>query len=262
MLASLAAVLAAPAVQDRPCPALEPPSGPVPVRFHRPSAAAPAGMLDAWCSAVGPAIVDLTGEDGGVGSDIVVVSWNVHGDAGDIGALVASLRDGTLLGSRGDAYRPAAAGGGSPRQRDSGNASRGSADCQAAGSKRGEPVGRSRDSTCARTESGVCAVDAERPRSGRSRKRHTLDASVRAVDAFELPFGRQRRVAVAATIRGAPPGGGRCAWFRFISIPGMARQRGAGTVAPAPGQGAGRLAGRGHHPTVIGGDLNTWWGAR
>lgn len=83
---------------------------------------------------------------------------------------------------------------------------------------------------------------------------------IESVDAFELPLGRQRRVALAATLRGTPRG----ASLRFVSVHfdtamswlrgGPARFRGRQATALVEWLGGAVV------PTVVGGDLNTWWG--
>lgn len=82
--------------------------------------------------------------------------------------------------------------------------------------------------------------------------------------AIELPFERQRRVAVAATVRGTD-GGGKPWSLRFASVhldnTGSLRRAWIGGEYGRARQARGlRDALRGQEPLILGGDLNTWFG--
>lgn len=82
--------------RTRPCTALA--GTPATVRWFTPAAADQRRRLDAWCATVGTPIVHqpptlpLTPP----GRRIALVSWNVHVGGGDIAALTADLRSGRL----------------------------------------------------------------------------------------------------------------------------------------------------------------------
>jgi endonuclease/exonuclease/phosphatase family metal-dependent hydrolase len=200
------------------------------------------------------------GEDEGTG-EFVVVSWNVHGDAGDVAALVGRIRNGRLLG------RPAARlvlllqevvrrSGDIPGFVPPGAA--------LAGPLADEPAEHADLRITARSL-GLNLAYVPSMRNGRSQEdRGNAVLStfpIRAVDAFELPFGRQRRVAVAATLGGGAPGAPP---MRHVSVhfdtalefsrggPARWRERQAKALID--------LLGLPRVPTVIGGDLNSWWG--
>jgi endonuclease/exonuclease/phosphatase family metal-dependent hydrolase len=94
------------------------------------------------------------------------------------------------------------------------------------------------------------------------------------LQAIELPFERQRRVALAATVGGATPSGE--AWrLRLAAVhmdtslaftrggPVVARRRQAEALVEALGlDAAPNLTGSAGIPTVLGGDFNTWLGPK
>ena len=82
--------------------------------------------------------------------------------------------------------------------------------------------------------------------------------------AIELPFERQRRVAVAATVRGTDATG-RPWSLRFASVhldnTGSIRRAWIGSEYGRARQARGlRDALRGEEPLIVGGDFNTWFG--
>lgn len=80
----------------RPCTALA--GTPSPVRWFTPAAADQRRRLDAWCATVGTPIVHqpLTPSPSPTRQRIALVSWNVHVGGGDIAALTTDLRSGRL----------------------------------------------------------------------------------------------------------------------------------------------------------------------
>jgi endonuclease/exonuclease/phosphatase family metal-dependent hydrolase len=248
-------------VDARPCETVSPAAARASFHFSRAYSRQGLSELNAWCSAVGPAIVDSVAGEGNSG-DLAVVSWNIHGDAGDVRALVERIRDGSLLGSpasqfvlllqevvrRGDEVPPRLADG----------------------SRMARPLPRGKtrrpDLREAARALGLDFAYVPSMRNGADREDRgnaiLSTVPIASVDAFELPFGRQRRVVVAATVRGATIGG---AAVRFVSVHLDTGLR-FGTGGPArwrdrQAKALVELLGEDAVATVIGGDLNTWWGA-
>lgn len=78
-------------------------NGPVerPIAWVLPSQQQP--QLDPWCAAVGPAVahaVPSMGRQAGAVDSLLVVSWNVHVGGGDLRRFVADLRSGSLTGGQ------------------------------------------------------------------------------------------------------------------------------------------------------------------
>ena len=76
---------------------------PVPVTWHV-SSHEDLGELDRWCRAVGRPVI-VPSPPGGVDEipgpdDLVVLTWNAHMFEGDLGALIADLREGQLTGGQ------------------------------------------------------------------------------------------------------------------------------------------------------------------
>ena len=84
-----------------------PAGAPLPVAWYQPEAAANAATLDTWCATTGSPVVALR-PDHFVEADavpepldeLVVVSWNVHVGGANLPAMIASLRTGALTGGR------------------------------------------------------------------------------------------------------------------------------------------------------------------
>ena len=98
----------APAGLDRSCrTAMSAAATPAPAIRWAAIAARDAAVIDAWCDTTGPPVVRTAaapdGDDGGrvpALDELVVVSWNVHVGAGDLEGLVARLRRGEFSGGR------------------------------------------------------------------------------------------------------------------------------------------------------------------
>jgi endonuclease/exonuclease/phosphatase family metal-dependent hydrolase len=245
---------------------------PVPLRWETPPA--DRRVLDAWCETVGPAVVAGLPRGAEMAGDPVsalpIVSWNVHVGGGDLIALVDALRAGRLTDGKPvrhfvlllqEAYR--AGDEVPPRTR---------FDAGVPGWI-GEtpPGGTRRDIVTAAASLGLALYYVPSMRNGataadgRAEDRGNAILStlpLSELTAIELPFERQRRVAVAATVSGATPigvpwhlrvssahldtlGGARRLWL--FAGPARARQARSLVDALAPDS-----------PLVLGSDLNTW----
>jgi endonuclease/exonuclease/phosphatase family metal-dependent hydrolase len=225
-------------------------------------------LLDAWCQGVGSAVHQAPADRrvDGIGGPLAVVSWNVNVGAGDLGALVEDLQRGRLSDGRpvrhfvlllqealrrGPAVPPVSAG--------------------QAGAQRLVRSAHPADIETFARASGLFLFYVPSMRNGFHREGPAEDRGnailstlpLSALRAVELPFERQRRVAVAATLEGLPGSpmtvasvhldafvSSRRLWFVGATD---ARRRQARVVADAlPPFG----------PLIIGGDFNTWRGVR
>lgn len=224
--------------------------------------------LDAWCATVGPVVVEagppLSGRD--VLDELAVLTWNTHVGAGDVAALVERLRRGDFTGGAPvrhfvlllqEVYRQG------PEVPDAAAASIALPAPILVQPARGE---RRTIRDVARSL-GLHLVYAPAMRNGpRDEDRGnailaTLPLS--EVQVIELPFERQRRVAIVATVRAATQAGApwplQVATTHFDT--GLALTRGG--PAAARGRQARALIdvlGAAPAPIVVGGDFNTWWG--
>lgn len=251
---------------------LPPPS--LPVTWIGPTASRDRTRLDRWCAAVGPIVLDAApATDPPPVDTLAVVVWNVHEGGGDLDRLIAALTGGALTGGhRPDAfvlllqevYRrgedvPAqpAAGSSGPRA-----------------IVEHPPAGARRSAVDLARDRGLAIVYAPSMRNGEAGERDEAEDRGNAivsmlpmadVAAIELPFERQRRVAVAATIGGRTTRGD--AWtLRVVDVhldtslaltrggPLAARRRQAHALIEALESSS--------LPTVAGGDFNTWLGDR
>ncbi len=216
---------------------------------------------DRWCAAVGPPAI-LRGTDGAPPETrFVAVSWNVHVGGGDVRALVNDLRTGRLTTQPErsfvlllqEAFR---AGPEVPR--------RVPRDARVARAIR--PGGPDRiDIKATARALGLSLFYVPSMRNGRpaesdeDRGNAILSTwPLEEYTAIELPLENQRRVAVAASIRGGGAWTLRLVSTHFTNTVGHhlwvfsepARLRQARALA-------GALDDR---PTLLGGDLNTWFG--
>jgi endonuclease/exonuclease/phosphatase family metal-dependent hydrolase len=226
-------------------------------------------ILDAWCKAVGPVHASLgapvaTAEPV---DSLVVVTWNVHVGGGDVARLVGDLRAGKLTGGRPiesfalllqEAHR---AGPDVP-----GEATPGS---YAVGIAAVPPTGERLDIVETARNLGLNVLYAPSMRNGagsavQAEDRGNAILTSLPIDepaAIELPFERQRRVAVAGTVRGVTTAGeswslrlvsahleNRSKWTRALDSFGRGRERQARALCGAID---GEVA-------VVGADLNTW----
>lgn len=257
-----------PPMTARTLPAADLDGGLHPLGLPRWGPAAPGA--DAWAAAVGPAVVSL-----GIGGEspppparnLRIVTWNVRVGAGRLEEFLQELRreDRPFVLLLQEALRveggvPVVPPGGSL------HAER-IADPLAPGVRRGEIARLAR-------ESGTALVYVPSMRNGgrgdpAEDRGNAILSSLPLEDPFalELPVERQRRTAVGASVQVAGPDGeprslrllsvhleNRAPWRRFWRIPGAARAAQARTLVEfLRGEG-------GEIPTVLGGDLNTWWG--
>lgn len=245
--------------------------------------------LNAWCDTTGPPVVvpqpdesaaEFNHAGGPTAADepdrpevlesLAVVTWNVHGGSADVAELVRRLRSGALTGGRPqnhfvlllqEAYR---AGEIVPR-------------ALASGVKPPRAVGRaanghSRVDIVALAQSlGLALYYVPSMRNGapsetnEDRGNAVLSTEPLAdFTAIELPFERQRRVAIAATVSGQDRAGDswnlRVASVHLESM-ASARHLWIWATGVRVRQARGLLdALRPHGSLVVGGDLNTWFG--
>lgn len=241
------------------------------VGWQLPAAPDEVARLDHWCATVGAPVVIGTPE-GTVRTatdSLAVVSWNTKVGGGDIVGLVTDLREGRLTGGRPvehfvlllqEVHREST---GLPR----------AVPRWAVPSRVEEdpPTGRRRDIVDSARELGLALYYVPSMRNGfagsaleeEDRGNAILSTlPLTEMHAVELPFEAQRRVAVAAVVRGVTEEGGpwellvtsthfdtRSTGTRFWASGGAGRRRQAeGLVAGLPR----------HEATVVAGDLNTW----
>jgi len=202
---------------------------------------------------------------------LAVISWNVHVGAGDLPSLSSRLRRGDLTAGRPiadfaillqEAYR---AGDAVPSRFES----------NAAAARRifeRPPTGERRDVGQIARAAGLAYVYVPSMRNGRAAAPEPEDRGnailstmrLDQVVAIELPFERQRRVAIASTIRGRTRGGAE--WSLTLADahldtafavarggPIAARRRQADALIEALGIAGGSSI-------LVAGDFNTWLG--
>jgi endonuclease/exonuclease/phosphatase family metal-dependent hydrolase len=243
------------------------------VRWYREQATRAHQTLDAWCRGVGPVVyqsqpANRAGESAAVRSTgaIAVVSWNVNVGAGNLSAFVADLRAGTWSEGRrpehfvlllqealrtGETVPP-----------------RGPLQAGARRLLRGPPrvdiVAFARDLglSLVYVPSMRNGLDANAPSEDRGNAiLSTLP--LLAPGALELPFVRQRRVAVFAMLSGLKDSEPlRLSSVHLDHVVGASRLWLFG-VAGARGRQARAIATvlQPQAPFVVGGDFNTWLGA-
>lgn len=241
-----------------------------PLRWSRTAQGPDTVVLDAWCAAVGPAVVARPEPaDGGLSpvlDSLVVVTWNVHVGGGDLVRLVADLREGSLTGGRPvrdfvlllqEAHR---SGPGVPEA-----AVRGSYPPRIL---ERPPSGDRLDVVQAAERLGLYVVYAPSMRNGAGAapaedRGNAILATLPLgePEAIELPYEAQRRVAVAATVSAV--GGDGAPWsLRLVSahLDNRSRlSRFLGTFGPGRARQARALSEAVSAPAaVIGADLNSW----
>jgi endonuclease/exonuclease/phosphatase family metal-dependent hydrolase len=222
-------------------------------------------VLDRWCATVGPAVFTNASAAPRDDDSFAIVTWNVHVGGGSLRALVSALQDGRAVEGvkirrfallLQEALRTGAA---VPPYVD---------DAAPVPGRIVErpPDGSPRDVVDAATALGLTVLYVPAARNGRGQEDRgnaivTTDAltDLRAVD---LPFSRQRRIAIEARVAGdaagpAPDGlrlvsahldasGG---WRRLGLFASGLRQQQARVLVEAVGADA---------PAALGADLNTW----
>ena len=243
------------------------------LRWHHPDDALEQHHLLAWCSTVGPGVlaparVSHSSRD----VEIVVVSWNVHVGGGQLAAFVRDLRAGRFTSGTPPAgfvllLQEAFRGGSSVPQ---------TVPDDAPVPDRIEtmsPSGTRDDVVAVADQEGLALLYLPSMRNGRDANERSEDRGNAILSTFdltepmgvELPFVRQRRVAVAATVTGAGPG--RNPWrLRVVSAHLDAstgpRQLWLFTSAHRERQVEHLVdvLDDDQVATIVGGDFNTWAG--
>ena len=238
-------------------------SGAASIRWLR--AVAPGESRDSnrWCAGVGSPTTVRAADAAAAELPLTIVSWNTHVGGGDIARLVDDARSSRVTGERThtlvlllqEVYRegdpvPATPPAGS-RQ---------------ASAQTPSPPGRSRRGIAATAHAlGLSLLYVPSMRNGQTAedRGNAILSSARLDDleAIELPLERQRRVAIAARIHvtARTPLTLRLVSTHFTNVvghhlwvlsePGRVRQARALSAALADDE-----------PTVLGGDLNSWFG--
>ena len=219
--------------------------------------------LARWRASVGPPLVRASSSVRSSADEIMVVSWNTALGAGDVVTFVRQLqlerRDRPLVLLLQEVYRR---GESVPRTfaRNAVFASRlGGA----------LPGGAATDIDSIAAELGMTAYYVPSMRNGggtfdEDRGNAILaNVALANLEAIELPFERQRRVAVAATVEGRTTTGSP--WrLRVVSTHldnTVARRAWIGSEYGRARQARGLVSWlEGDTPTVLGGDFNTWFG--
>lgn len=243
------------------------------VAWARPESAGDRAQLDRWCQAVGPAVVASPRPRTDVRARaLTIVSWNAHVGGGDIAGFVRAIRRGEIAGAapgndlvlllqeafRADDSVPSHPGAGA---------------VSATGIRESPPSSARIDIVTAARALGLYLYYAPSMRNGAhgasgldEDRGNAILSTVPLSDfrAIELPFERQRRVAIAAVVSGAAKDG--LSWrLRVVSAH-------LDNLAPralwifASGARARQTRGLlGALPpddrfSVVGSDLNTWAG--
>jgi endonuclease/exonuclease/phosphatase family metal-dependent hydrolase len=243
---------------------------PGPVRWHRTGSAEDALVMDAWCEAVGPAVVagPVGAEGNGDGpplESLAVVTWNVHVGGGDVVRLVNDLRQGVFTGGTPvkdfvlllqEAHR---AGGSVPTV-----ARQGAYPPRILVSP---PEGERLDILAIAQRLGLYVLYVPSMRNGLSEPAEDRGNAILSTvplgetGAIELPYEAQRRVAVAATIQVRD--GNDSPWsLRLVSAHLDNRSR-LTRIMDSFGRGRARQAKAlseviAEPVAVVGADLNTW----
>jgi endonuclease/exonuclease/phosphatase family metal-dependent hydrolase len=213
--------------------------------------------LDTWCDSVGPPLVIPGPTDTAPLATLVVVSWNVHVGQGQVDEFMKWLDRSLDVGRpygvvlllqeavRGGAVVPASV----PSGMDPPGAirSRSEAEDVAAVARR---LSLHAAYVPSMRNGRLFAPDAQQDRGNAI----LSTVPLRDVRAIELPFGRQRRVVVVATL--SSPQRPRLRVATVHLDPSSHRATQARALAPVLNE----LAADG--PLIVGGDLNTWFGRR
>jgi endonuclease/exonuclease/phosphatase family metal-dependent hydrolase len=230
-----------------------------------PLRAADRARLDRWAGAVGPPLVveQARAAEGPVRT-LVVLSWNVALGAGDVQALVSDVRE-TYEGSPmvlllQEVFRE---GPQVPSRLEADAAFAGRLGSSARPRDDVEEIARA----CGLNAYYVPSMRNGSPAASNEDRGNAILSTLPLTDigAIELPFERQRRVAVAATAEGRAPNG--APWrIRFVSahldnMVGPRRLWFAGGAFARTRQARALLDHLRHDETaILGGDFNTWFG--
>jgi endonuclease/exonuclease/phosphatase family metal-dependent hydrolase len=233
-----------------------------PVRWFTPSAQGDRVALGRWRSSVGePLVSDPAATAVVAGNELTVISWNIAVGDGDIERFVTGLRrDAPLVLLLQEAYR---AGPGVPRLL--------SPDAIYAGHLGAVRPGRSDIQKVAeRLGLRVYYVPSMRngaPTLSDEDRGNAILSNLPLSDlsAIELPFERQRRVAIAATVTGQSSYG--ATWHLRVVSAHLDNMIGVRRMLASGGEFARARQARGlvdlldgSAPLVLGGDFNTWFG--
>jgi endonuclease/exonuclease/phosphatase family metal-dependent hydrolase len=229
--------------------------------------------LDAWCAAVGPAVVIDTPADTSApvaAASVAYVTWNTHVGGGDIRAFVRALRAGDLTGGTPvehvvlllqEVFRSGTAVPAHPR------------DVEAAADRISEAPasGQRLDIVATARDLGLALFYVPSMRNGGGvddgapeDRGNAILSSLPLTDltAIELPFDRQRRVAVAATVTAVDDDG--VPWRLRVASAHLNATAGPTRLwlfaSGVREHQARRLAAAlaGEEPAIMGSDLNTW----
>ena len=244
------------------------PPGSTPLRWSLRDDPAERSALDAWCEGVGPAVFLPAGDtEVPVADSIAIVNWNAHIGSGDLDGLIDDLRSGALTGQPVTEFvlllqESHRAGRDVPARIPS---------WAAAATNPPDPdrPGRA-DITDVARRHGLWLLYVPSMRSGRDagdvpEDRGNAILSTQPLEspaAVELPWERQRRVAISASIE-LRTRDGRSTELRLVSahldnrsrLGRIARSFGIGRLRQAEALAAFIDDGR---PTAMGADLNTW----
>ena len=241
-----------------------------PVRWFAPEFEADRKSLESWRRSVGPPVVLTASRSGDLVADrLMVVNWNMHVGGGDIGALLADVQ--SQWGAQTpvvfllqEAYRE---GPEVPRRFD-GRASFASL------IRSLRPDGGREEVESAAQRHGLHAYYVPSMRNGgpdlsAEDRGNAILSSLPLTDhsAIELPFERQRRVAIAATIAGSTSTGApwrvRLVSAHLDNMVGARRLWFAGGEFGRTRQARGLVSALADERTlVLGADLNSWFGFR
>ena len=280
-----ALIVAATSCAHRPPMAIQPVRSPcqqvVPDRAHpvvwiAPEDARDLERLGRWCQTVGPVVVESPQGDEApaIADRLAIITWNVHVGGGDLEALISALRTGEMTGGTAppefvlllqEVYReghdiPSRFPAGSPLPRPI---------------IERPPSGMRRDIRVVAAHAGLHLFYAPAMRNSRGDTTASPEDRGTAIlstlpladlQVIELPFERQRRVALAASVAGRTSAS--AAWqLRLANVqfdttlaatrggPIAARRRQAEALLDA-------LTERSAPFMVLGGDFNTWLGSK
>ena len=226
--------------------------------------------LHSWRRSVGPPVIIAAAPTHPAAYDrLVIVNWNLHVGGGDLDRLVADVRSRAganvpIVLTLQEAYRE---GPEVPIRLDP-------AASFASLIKSLRPDGNREEIEAVAARLGLHAYYVPSMRNGgpgvsaEDRGNAILSTlPLRDLSAIELPFERQRRVAVAATVEGADSNGSpwrlRIVSAHFDNMVGARRLWVAGGEFGRTRQARGLVSAlAGERSVVVGGDLNTWFGFR
>jgi endonuclease/exonuclease/phosphatase family metal-dependent hydrolase len=232
------------------------------VRWLSPAVSGDQDALARWRLAVGPPVARPRGSPApAAAAEVIVVSWNIANGSGDAVRFVRTLPPGAPLvlllqeAYRGGPEVPAAL----------------AADARFAGRLGGAeaaPHAQEIESVASALGLNLYYVPSMRNggRESDEDRGNAILSNLPLTDllAVELPFERQRRVAIAATVHGTRPGGSpwrlRVASVHLDNMGGIKRAWIGGEYGRTRQARALLQVFGGAEPTVVGGDFNTWFG--